>query len=141
MRFVTESSEETQALGSRLAKVIKPGDVFALEGGLGSGKTELVRGVVDALNPEAIVRSPSFALVNSYDTPVFPVHHFDFYRIHDSGELWEIGYDEYLNPDAVCFIEWAHLCKESLPKNIHTIRFVEAHDDHRVIESDMEIPA
>ena len=114
--------------------------VFALEGSLGSGKTELVRGVMDALNPSAIVRSPSFSLVNSYETPNFMVHHFDFYRLNESTELWEIGYDEYINPDAVAFIEWAKICADQLPATIIPITFLEAHQNFRQIEIGIEVP-
>lgn len=138
MRIETHSREETQELGKRLAGLLKPGDVIALEGDLGSGKTELVRGVMLALNPSQVVRSPSFSLVNSYNTPNFPVHHFDFYRLHSADDLFEVGYEEYLSPEAVCFIEWAQMFEEALPKGVKIIHFVEASEDVRVIESDFE---
>jgi tRNA threonylcarbamoyladenosine biosynthesis protein TsaE len=138
MQIITNSSRETQELGRELAKQLKPGDIIALEGDLGSGKTELVRGVMLELNSSEIVRSPSFSLVNSYSTPQFKVNHFDFYRLNGSDELFEIGYDEYLNPDSVCFIEWAEMFKDALPRAIKVIRFIDAKDDYRVIETDFD---
>ena len=134
MVYTTESALETQKLGALLVPHLRPGMVFGLEGGLGSGKTELVRGVMDVLNPNAIVRSPSFSLVNTYETPQFLIHHFDFYRLNDASELWEIGYDEYLNPDSVVFIEWAQLCAEQLPSHLLSIAYLEAQGDTRKIE-------
>ena len=138
MIYKTNSSDETQALGRSLARHLTPGMVFGLEGGLGSGKTELVRGVMDALNPSAVVRSPSFSLVNTYDTPKFLVHHFDFYRLNEGAELWEIGFDEYINPDSVAFIEWAQICADQLPKDLIYIAFTEAVGDSRIISIDFE---
>ncbi len=138
-RVETNSREETQALGAKLATILKAGDVVALEGGLGSGKTELVRGFMYQLNPQAIVRSPSFSLVNSYPTDNFPVNHFDFYRLTEADDLFEIGYDEYLSPDAVCFIEWAQMFEDSLPANTKIIRFVEATGDRRIIECEIAL--
>lgn len=138
-RYETFSSEETQLLGRKLVSQVAPGDVVALEGGLGSGKTELVRGFMKELNPKAIVRSPSFSLVNTYECDLFPVSHFDFYRLNSPDELFEIGYEEYINPDTVCLIEWAQMFEESLPSNTKFIKFVEAEGDRRVIESDVDL--
>ncbi len=138
MRFETNSAEETRALGEKLVTLLAPGDVVALEGDLGSGKTELVRGLMDALDPLAIVRSPSFSLVNSYETEQFVVNHFDFYRLGGADELFEIGFDEYVNAQSVCLIEWAEMFEEALPSETKYIRFIAAAADHRVIESDID---
>ncbi len=138
-RYTTNSSLETQELGRKLVSLVQPGDVVALEGGLGSGKTELVRGFMKELNPKAIVRSPSFSLVNTYDCDRFPVSHFDFYRLNSADELFEIGYEEYINPDTVCLIEWAQMFEESLPANTKYIKFIEAEGDRRVIECDVDL--
>jgi tRNA threonylcarbamoyladenosine biosynthesis protein TsaE len=124
----------TRQAGARLAAEAQPGDVFGLEGELGAGKTELVRGFVSSLNPAAPVRSPSFALVYTYETQKFPIHHFDFYRLNDPDELIEIGFDEYLRGDAVCLIEWADLFPEFLPPDARRIRFFEQPDGTRAID-------
>ncbi len=136
-KIETYSREETQDLGRRLVSILKQGDVVILTGDLGSGKTELVRGFVHQLNPNAIVRSPSFALVHSYPTANFAVNHFDFYRLSMADELFEIGYDEYLSPEAICFIEWGEMFEDALPGNHYKMIFTEASEDHRVIETDI----
>ncbi len=138
-RFETFSREETQSVGSGLVHILKPGDVVILTGDLGSGKTELVRGYMQQLNPDAVVRSPSFALVHSYPTADFAVNHFDFYRLSSADDLFEIGYDEYLSPDAVCFIEWGEMFRDALPGGYYTVIFTEASEDHRIIETDIPV--
>jgi len=136
MREHTASPEETQALGTRLAYVAEPGDVYVLDGGLGSGKTEFARGFVAALDPNAQVRSPTFSIVNTYETPKFPVYHFDFYRIEDPRELAAIGFDEYVNGDGVCLIEWGAMFPALLPEYAKRVHFSETEDSRRVIEAD-----
>ncbi len=138
-KIETFSREETQDLGRRLVSVLKPGDVVILTGDLGSGKTELVRGFVHQLNPDAVVRSPSFSLVHSYPTAEFPVNHFDFYRLSMADELFEIGYDEYLSPEAICFIEWGEMFEDALPKGSYRVIFTEAAEDHRILETDIPL--
>jgi tRNA threonylcarbamoyladenosine biosynthesis protein TsaE len=134
MRIESSSVQQTRDCGARVAAIATPGDTFGLIGGLGAGKTELVRGFVEALAPGTIVRSPTFALVYTYPTPRFPVHHFDFYRLADPDELLEIGFDEYLSGEGVCLVEWAELFPEVLPPHTRFIRFVEERPELRVIE-------
>lgn len=134
LQISATSVEMTRQIGARLAAQAQAGDVLGLEGDLGAGKTEFVRGFVASLNENAPVRSPSFALVYTYQTPRFPVHHFDFYRLSDPEELLEIGFDEYLRGDAVCLIEWSDLFPDVLPSNARRIRFRELPDGSRSIE-------
>ncbi|MBD3243930.1 MAG: tRNA (adenosine(37)-N6)-threonylcarbamoyltransferase complex ATPase subunit type 1 TsaE [Chitinivibrionales bacterium] len=134
MSIVTNSTDETRALGARIAGEAQPGDIYALIGALGTGKTEFVRGFVAALDPRAPVRSPSFTLLNIYETPRFPIYHFDFYRLTDPGELTEIGLNEYLAGEGVCLIEWADMFLDELPvESLHTIRFEDAGESRRRI--------
>jgi len=135
----TFSREETQILGRKLAHILKPGAVVILTGDLGSGKTELVRGFMHELDPNAIVRSPSFSLVNSYPTALFSVNHFDFYRLSSADELFEVGYDEYLSADSICFIEWGEMFPDAIPRNCFRMIFTEASENHRVIETDLPL--
>ena len=125
MIHTTTTVDGTREFGSRVAAIAVPGDVFALDGDLGTGKTEFVRGFVGALAPAVIVRSPSFAIVHRYVTPAFPVYHFDFYRLNDISELIEIGFEEYLAGNGVCIIEWATMFTGALPD---TARFVHIRD-------------
>jgi tRNA threonylcarbamoyladenosine biosynthesis protein TsaE len=130
----TSSAEETRRLGAELAKTASSGDVFSLNGDLGSGKTEFVRGFVEALSSDALVHSPTFSIVNTYQTPDFPIHHFDFYRIEDVREFASIGLDEYINGDGVCLVEWGEMYPEVLPDTAKRIKFTEIDETTRWIE-------
>ncbi len=135
-KHITGSVAETRTLGAEIAKRISVGSCVALCGTLGSGKTELVRGLVDALNEGETVRSPSFALVYTYDCRKFPVYHFDFYRLNNSSELLEIGYWDYIaDKNGVCIIEWADMFPEVVPEDAIWLRFANGNsDDERIVE-------
>ena len=109
------------------------GNVYGLVGGLGAGKTEFVRGFVAALNPAAEVHSPTFSLVNIYETEKYPVYHFDFYRLTSAAELREIGFDEYCGGAGVCLIEWADMFPNALPSGAVTVSFAVQEDGSRLI--------
>ena len=132
--------EETRAIGARFAGASRPGCLYVLEGELGAGKTEFVRGFVAALNPDAAVRSPSFSLCNIYETGSFTVYHFDFYRLADATELGEIGFDEYATDDGVCLVEWGTLFPEVLPPHAQVIRFTDLGGGDRDIEWSGALP-
>jgi tRNA threonylcarbamoyladenosine biosynthesis protein TsaE len=134
MKITARSVEETRVLGARFAKVSRPGCLYVLEGELGAGKTEFVRGFVGAIEAKAMVRSPSFSLCNIYETRVFPVYHFDFYRLTDATELGEIGFDEYAAGDGVCLVEWGTLFPSVLPPHARVIRFTDRGAGIRDIE-------
>jgi tRNA threonylcarbamoyladenosine biosynthesis protein TsaE len=119
---VAASETETRAIGGRLVDALGPGDVVALYGTLGAGKTQFVKGVCAALGiPEEQVHSPTFTLVNEYAGAAFPVYHFDAYRIERVNEFFELGYEEYFYGDGVCLIEWPERVEALLPEG--TIRF------------------
>ncbi len=123
--IISHSVQETRAAGATLAETVRPGDVLALVGELGTGKTEFARGFVSALCTEASVRSPTFSIVNIHESSRFPVYHFDFYRLKNKEELVEIGFYEYVRADGVALVEWADLFPGVLPENTLTIRFVD----------------
>ena len=139
MKIIASSLEETRILGARIARKAQSGDVYALEGDLGTGKTEFTRGFIDELDESIIVRSPSFAIVNTYKMSAFSVYHFDFYRLTDSSELYEIGFDEYLSNEGVCIIEWATMFPEVLPDQTKFLRFTDKGNNERVIELSFQI--
>jgi len=114
----TRSERETQALGSAFGRLLRPGDVAALQGDLGAGKTVFVRGVVTGLGADpAAVQSPTFTIVQTYAGAPFPVHHLDLYRLSDpENELSEIGGDAFLDPrEGVSLIEWGEKAAGLLP--------------------------
>jgi tRNA threonylcarbamoyladenosine biosynthesis protein TsaE len=134
MNIITNAVEETRALGARLAASTHAGDLYALEGDLGAGKTEFVRGFVGSFAGAPAVRSPSFSILNIYETSPFPIYHFDFYRIESVSELGEIGFDEYALGEGVCLIEWGTLWKEALPSHAKIIRFRVVGPNSREVE-------
>lgn len=139
MVLTTNSVSETRQAGARFAETIAAGDVIVLDGGLGCGKTEFVRGIVESLDTSIIVRSPSFSIVNIYQSPVIKLYHFDFYRIEKVAELGEIGFAEYCNSDGACIIEWGLMFPEVLPDHKVVIKFSDPGDGVRRIEVPFEI--
>lgn len=106
--MISSCEKETLALAKKLANVLQPGDVLGLKGDLGAGKTCFTRGLVSALAPneDLIVTSPTFSLLNTYDTPI-PVYHFDFYRLADVDDLETTGFwDVVAAGDGIIVIEW-----------------------------------
>ena len=132
-KIISHSVEETRKAGAKVAATAQPGDVFALIGELGSGKTEFVRGFVEALCGPAAVRSPTFSIVNIHDAPEFPIYHFDFYRLRKKEELLEIGFFEYVTGDGVTVIEWADMFPDVLPQGAKYIRFTDQRNNEREI--------
>ena len=102
MQITTHSADETQALGTKLAKRLQPGDVIAFFGDLGAGKTALTRGIAQGLGITDIVTSPTYTIVNEYLTGRLPLFHFDMYRLGSSDELFDIGWEDYLARGGVC---------------------------------------
>ncbi|MEP0547743.1 MAG: tRNA (adenosine(37)-N6)-threonylcarbamoyltransferase complex ATPase subunit type 1 TsaE [Rhodothermales bacterium] len=128
------SPDETVALGQRLAGVLQPGDVLALYGDLGAGKTHLVKGLCAGLGiPAASVSSPTFTLVNEYDGAL-PVYHIDAYRIERTEEFFELGYETYFFGDGVCLVEWPERVEPLVPDHALRLRLTHLGGDRRRIE-------
>ena len=122
MLTVTNSAAETKALGEKLASRLKAGDVVVLEGELGAGKSELARGIARGLGVTETVTSPSFTILNVYESGRCPLYHFDWYRLESEEELYELGMDEYLGGDGIAVVEWAERCPDAVPENVLRIR-------------------
>src|SRR5512140_2451507 len=122
-RLQTHSEEETISSGARFARRLSAGQIVALIGELGSGKTRFIKGVCLGLGVKEHVASPTFTIVNEYLGDTLPVYHFDFYRMKSPRELREIGFDEYLDGSGVCLIEWADRVIEMLPPRRYEVRF------------------
>ena len=114
--FETNSAEETEQPGRTLAEKARNGQVYTLIGDLGVGKTVFTQGFATGLDIDEPICSPTFTIVQEYDTGRLPFYHFDVYRIGDIEEMDEIGYDDYVYGDGVCLIEWANLIEEILPE-------------------------
>ncbi len=131
---ISRSAEETIAFGEHIAATLRRGDVLALCGELGAGKTHFVKGVAAALGAGTAVTSPTFTLIHEYPGGRLPVYHFDFYRLEDEDEALKIGLDEYLDGDGVCLIEWAEKFPALLPPHTRWLRFTHRDDGARQIE-------
>ena len=107
MKYITHSPEETQALGSALAAVLQPGTVLAYTGDLGAGKTAFTRGIARGLGIREPVTSPTYTIVNEYPQGRLPLFHFDMYRLTSSEDLWDIGWEDYLQRGGICCVEWS----------------------------------
>lgn len=107
MRFHSRSPEDTRKLGERIGRCLQSGDILLLFGDLGAGKTTLIQGITSGLDvgPDQYVRSPSFTLINEY-TGRLPVYHIDLYRIESTGELADLGLEDYLFGEGVTLVEW-----------------------------------
>ena len=114
--------EDTLAFGRSLAEGLQPGDVVALCGQLGAGKTHVVKGLLAGLGSGEEVTSPTFSLVHEYQHARLPVFHFDFYRVESESELLNIGWDEYLDEHGIILVEWADLFPGLLPPNTQWYR-------------------
>ncbi len=116
--------EQTRQIGAELADCLQPGDVIALSGDLGAGKSELTRGIAHGLGIEGPVPSPSFTILNVYEDARIPLYHFDFYRLRSSEEIYEMGMDEWIGGKGVTVIEWPSQCPDVLPEDYLEVRLV-----------------
>ena len=123
MEFLTHSPAETEELAERLAAHLSPGDVIAYEGGLGMGKTAFTRGLARGLGYTGHVTSPTFTIVNEYDGKKLPLFHFDMYRLSGSDDLFDLGWDDYLDRGGVCAVEWSEMVTDALPPETIYVRF------------------
>ncbi len=120
MKKVTVSAEETFELGIALGRQAKPGQIYCLDGDLGVGKTVFTQGFAAGLGIGEPVSSPTFTIIQQYDSGRLPLYHFDVYRIGDVSEMDEIGWEDFFYGDGVCLIEWSQLILEILPE--HAVR-------------------
>lgn len=134
MQFFSQSPAQTEAFGAVLASHLKPGDVIAFRGGLGAGKTALTRGIAAGLGITERVTSPTYTIVNEYSDGRLPLFHFDMYRLHSADDLFDIGWEDYLDRGGVCAVEWSENVEDAIPDAITvTIDRVDGQDDARCI--------
>ncbi|HJA71387.1 MAG TPA: tRNA (adenosine(37)-N6)-threonylcarbamoyltransferase complex ATPase subunit type 1 TsaE [Candidatus Lachnoclostridium stercoravium] len=122
MVIETYGADETFALGERIGRNAQKGEVYCLNGDLGTGKTVFTQGFAKGLGIQGPVNSPTFTILQQYDDGRLPLYHFDVYRIGDVEEMEEIGYEDCFYGEGVSLIEWAGLIEEILPEHVITIR-------------------
>lgn len=114
VKIYLENEEQTKEIGYKLGQLLTPKSVVCLIGDLGAGKTTMTQSLAKALEVDDYITSPTFNIVNEYEGRM-PLYHFDVYRIGSSDEMYDIGFDEYIDGDGVCMIEWANLIEDILP--------------------------
>ena len=119
MEFITNSPTETEAVGAALAKVLQPGTILAYRGDLGAGKTAFTRGLARGLGYADPVTSPTYTIVNEYLGGRLPLFHFDMYRLASSDDLWDIGWEDYLERGGICAVEWSENVDDAMEQAIY----------------------
>lgn len=133
MTVYSKSERETENIGRAMAERLKAGDVIAMYGGLGAGKTAFVRGLAEGMGIKSRVSSPTFTIVNEYPGEI-PLFHFDMYRLSDSDELFEIGWEDYLIRGGICAVEWSENVSDAFYDDAITVKIDKISDDERKIE-------
>ena len=118
MEFITQSPQQTEALGCALAQQLTAGTVLAFEGDLGAGKTAFTRGLARGLGCKEMVTSPTYTIVNEYLGGRLPLFHFDMYRLKSSDDLWDIGWEDYLDRNGICAVEWSENVADAMEEPI-----------------------
>ena len=119
MEFLTNSPEETEKIGAALGKILNPGTVLAYRGNLGAGKTAFTRGLARGLGYTEPVTSPTYTIVNEYLGGRLPLFHFDMYRLRSSDDLWDIGWEDYLDRGGVCAVEWSENVDDAMEDAVY----------------------
>ena len=114
MEYITHSPEETEKIGAALAQKLNAGTVIAYRGDLGAGKTAFTRGLARGLGYKESVTSPTYTIVNEYLGGRLPLFHFDMYRLGSADDLWDIGWEDYLDRGGICAVEWSENVQEAM---------------------------
>ena len=133
MEFITHSPEETEKVGGALAEKLKPGAVIAYRGDLGAGKTAFTRGLARGLGYREPVTSPTYTIVNEYLGGRLPLFHFDMYRLASSDDLWDIGWEDYLDRGGVCAVEWSENVDDAMENAIYVTIRKTGEDSRRIL--------
>ena len=132
MIFTTNSPMETEGIGEALGKILPAGAVLAYEGDLGAGKTAFTRGLARGLGYTEPVTSPTYTIVNEYLGGRLPLFHFDMYRLRSADDLWDIGWEDYLDRNGICAVEWSENVRDAM-ENAITVRIEKTGDESRRI--------
>ncbi len=134
-KYVSKSENDTINFACNIANYLEKGNIIILSGDLGSGKTKFTQGILKHFNLENEISSPTFTIVNEYNTPTTNIYHFDVYRLADSDEFYAIGGEEYFN-NGICIIEWGEIIEDILPNDYLKINFTKdaENENYRVLE-------
>ena len=139
MIYLTNSPEQTEEVGAALSKVLSPGTVIAYRGDLGAGKPAFTRGLARGLGVTDPVTSPTYTIVNEYLGGRMPLFHFDMYRLHSSDDLWDIGWEDYLERGGMCAVEWSENVADAIEDAI-TVTIEKLGEDSRRITIEGGVP-
>ena len=132
MEFLTYSPEQTEKVGAALGKILPAGTILAYRGDLGAGKTAFTRGLARGLGYTEPVTSPTYTIVNEYLGGRLPLFHFDMYRLGSSDDLWDIGWEDYLERGGICAVEWSENVTDAM-ENAIWVRIEKTGDESRRI--------
>ena len=140
MEFITNSPRETENLGAALGKLLKAGTILAYRGDLGAGKTAFTRGLARGLGYADPVTSPTYTIVNEYLGGRLPLFHFDMYRLASSDDLWDIGWEDYLERGGICAVEWSENVEDAMENAVYVTIHKTGEETRRIeIEGGMEL--
>ena len=132
MEFITSSPAETEALGEKIGARLTAGTILAYRGDLGAGKTAFTRGLARGLGAKEQVTSPTYTIVNEYLSGRLPLFHFDMYRLHSADDLFDIGWEDYLDRNGICAVEWSENVAEAMEDAV-TVTIEKLGEDSRRI--------
>ena len=132
MEFITNSPEETEKVGAALGKILNPGAILAYRGDLGAGKTAFTRGLARGLGYLEPVTSPTYTIVNEYLGGRLPLFHFDMYRLASADDLWDIGWEDYLERGGVCAVEWSENVDDAMENAIYVTIYKTGEESRRI---------
>ena len=140
MEFVTNSPEETEKIGEKLAKALPAGTILAYRGDLGAGKTAFTRGLARGLGANEPVTSPTYTIVNEYLSGRLPLFHFDMYRLRSADDLFDIGWEDYLDRHGICAVEWSENVAEAMEDAVFiTIQKTEENSRRITVEGGVKL--
>ncbi len=132
MEFITNAPAQTERVGAALGRVLRPGTVIAYRGDLGAGKTAFTRGLARGLGYSQPVTSPTYTIVNEYLGGRLPLFHFDMYRLGSADDLWDIGWEDYLDRGGICAVEWSENVDDAMEDAIRVTIEKTGEDSRRI---------
>ena len=135
MRIEIKNQDTIREAARQFVEQMGDSHVFAFYGKMGAGKTTFIKAICEELGVEDVITSPTFAIINEYESPEATIYHFDFYRIKKLEEVYDMGYEDYFYSGGLCFIEWPELIEELLPEDAVRITIEEQADRSRIVHS------